>query len=153
MDFGADIVVTSPGEAKVHLVVEVKLREHADAATIHQLKHYMFRTGAPSGLLVTRSTVTVLRDTFHARSEGSIQVVKTIATSSIPELQPFAAGLGTDPAAFEDAVQDWLVQLRCRLVEGYARGVDPVLAEHVMPALAAGEIRAGGPRRLTRAAS
>jgi hypothetical protein len=146
MDFSPDIVVTTPGESKVHLVVEAKLRASVDRDVLTQLKRYMLRMRSAVGLLVTRNVVTILRDTFQSDSEDSIQEVATILTADIPELQSFAAGLSTDPVAFEDAVQDWLVQLRYRLVQGYARGVDPKVAEHVMPALATGEIRAGGPR-------
>jgi hypothetical protein len=148
MQFEPDIVVTIPGESRPYLVVEAKLQPHMTAP----LKHYMLRMRSPAGLLVTRDLVTILRDTFRGDSEDSIEEVGAIPTSKIPELQPFAAGLRTDPVAFEDAVQEWLVQLRNRLVHGYARGVDPILAEHVMPALAAGEIRAGGPRPTRSAA-
>lgn len=152
MEFEPDIVVTMPGESRAFLVVEAKLlsQDRRDVAT--PLKHYMLRMRSPAGLLVTRDMVTIFRDTFRGDSEDSIEEVGSVPTAKIPELQPFAAGLKTDPVAFEDAVQDWLVQLRYRLVHGYARGVDPIVAEHVMPTLATGEIRAGGPRQTRSAA-
>jgi len=152
MGSGADIVVISPGEARVHLVVEVKLAAAPPGEGIRQLKQYMFGMGASVGLLVTPAAIAILRDSFQGGSEESVQVVKTIPTTDVPELARFALGHSTDPLAFEDAVQGWLVQLRHRLVEGHARGVDPLLAEHLMPALTAGEIRAGGPRHASRAA-
>lgn len=109
----------------------------------------MLRMRIPTGLLVTPEAVSIYSDTFRSESEKSIQQVAAVRTADIPELQTFAAGLNRDPIAFEDAVQSWLVQLRNRLVHGYASGVDPILAEHLMPALAMGEIRAAGPRRRT----
>jgi hypothetical protein len=147
MDFSPDIVVTTPGESTVHMVVEVKLSDTVDRdAAAQQLKHYMLRVGSPAGILVTRNAVAIFRDTFRTDSAESIEHVATILTSDIPELQSFAAGVNKDPVAFEDAVQDWLVQLRYRFVQGYMRGVDSRVAEHVMPALVNGEIRAGVPR-------
>jgi hypothetical protein len=151
MDFSPDIIVTTPGESQVHLVVEAKLWATVEQNVVAQLKHYMLRMRSPLGLLVTRDAVKIFRDAYLSESEDSIQEVETLLTADIPELQPFAAGLNKDPVAFEDAVQDWLVQLRYRLIQGYARGVDPKVAEHVMPALATGEIRAAGPRPLRSA--
>lgn len=152
MSFQPDIVVASPGQSSAHLVVEVRLRAEDNRNASAALKHYMLRMRSPTGILVTRDRVSIFRDSFQSDSEQSVQEVGAIPTSRIPELQSFAMGLSTDPVAFEDAVQSWLVQLRNRMVHGFATGVDPILGEHVMPALAMGEIRAGGPRSVRSAA-
>jgi hypothetical protein len=142
VNFQPDIVVASPGQE--HLVVEVRIKDSPDVADA--LKHYMLRMRSPTGILVTPTRISIFRDTFRSNAESSIDVVGAIVTSDVAELQPFASGVNRDPMAFESAVQHWLSELRNRLVHGYARGVDPILAEHVMPALTMGEIRAGGPR-------
>jgi hypothetical protein len=152
MDSGPDILVKSPDESTALLIVEVKLGGTRARDLLTPLKRLMLRMRSPVGLLVTGDAVTVLCDTFESDTEASINAVAEIPTLGIPELYRFAAGWATDPIAFEDAVQDWLVQLRNRLVHGYPSGADPILAEHVMPALAMGEIRAAGPRSVRSAA-
>ena len=145
MSFEPDVVVVSPGAA--HLIAEARLQRSQDADPAEALRNYMLRMRVPAGMLVTPETVSIFRDTFRSESQQSIEQVAVLRTAEIPELQPFATGLNRDPIAFEDAVQAWLVHLRARLIEGDASGVDPVLAEHIVPALAMGEIRAAGPRR------
>lgn len=93
----------------------------------------------------------IFRDIFHGGAEGSIREVGGVATAQIPELQAFSKGLNRNEVDFEAAVQGWLTHLQDRLIHGFARANDPVFAEHVMPALGLGEIRAGGPRAPRRA--
>lgn len=152
MQFQPDILVAAPGDSRVLLIVEAKLQPARSGDLSSALKQYMLSMRVPTGLLVTRDSVSILRDTFEGESESSIREVAEVPTRTIPELQPSLARAELSGAEFEDAVQSWLVQLRNRLVHGYARGTDPIFAEHIMPALAAGEIRAGGPRMPRRAA-
>ena len=150
VDRQPDIVVASPDEAAVHLVVEVKVGTHDVRATERQLKQIMLRMRAPVGLLVTPQQVRIFRDTFAGNGDESVIDEGSIPTSSIAELQSFALGYRREAFEFEEAVQEWLEGLRYRLTQGYGRGPDALLAKHVMPALSLGEIRPMGPRqRLT----
>ncbi len=152
MGFGPDILVVSPDDLTTHMLVEVG--ESISAADRERsLKHQMIRTGVPTGLLVTPTWLTIYRDTFTDYLDSSIQAVEQIPTSDIESLQPFAAGLRSSGADFEDAVQEWLAQLKYRLDEGFLRGSDlkPAVREHILPALRSGEIRASGPRYPRRA--
>jgi len=107
----------------------------------------------PTGLLVNTDLVAIFRDTFRDYSAESIERAGSIETSKFPELQPFSSGRNQNPVAFEDAVQQWLVELRNRYVHGRLRGSEAhkLILEHVIPALLAGEIRAAGPRSASRA--
>lgn len=152
MSFVPDILVVSPDEQTTHLLVEVGAS--SDGAREKALKHQMIRMRAPTGLVVTPQWITVYRDTFKSYSEDSIAQVGLVSTSEVEPLQAFSSGARAAGPAFEDAVQEWLVQLKYRLREGYLRGSDlkPVFREHVLPALRSGQVRAAGPRVLRTAA-
>lgn len=137
-----------------YLVVEVKLLPSASPSDEVQLKAHMAGARIPTGLLVDMTFVAIFRDMFRDYSPASIERVGSIATSKFPDLQSFLLSGSRSEAGFEDAVQRWLIQLRNRYVHGYAQGFDsdPLILEHVIPALLSGEIRAGGPRMSVGAA-
>jgi hypothetical protein len=145
VSFRPDILVVSPDELTTHLLVEVG-SSVADPNRETSLKHQMIRMGAPTGLLVTPDWVTVFRDSFKSYAEDSIARVDQVSTGEIEDLQRFVGRQSTSEAEFEDAVQNWLDQLKYRLERGYLRGSDLKFREHLLPALELGEIRATGPR-------
>jgi hypothetical protein len=149
-----DIVVVSPDELTTHLIVEVSLAA-AEAEKARGLKRQMIRMRVPTGLLVTPETISIYRDTFRSYEEGAIHKKARLPTSAVPELQRFANRTNSDPIAFEDAVQDWLTNLKYRSTQGYLKAGDltKALKEHVLPALDMGEVRAAGPRLFRPAAA
>lgn len=136
---GIDIVVTSPtGHADV--IVEVKLGGDLEAAT-SRLSEYMRRVGASVGLVVGQETIRILRETYRGRS--SIQVAGDFPISLAPRLRR-----SSTEVEFAEHVQSWLESLR----DGSSKTVEPLssaLAEHVLPAIAGGTVRAAGPRALS----
>ena len=86
----------------------------------------------PTGLLVTPLKISIFRDTFRDYTDASIEYVGGVETSRIEELEPFVRGINKDPIAFENAVQDWLSQLRNRYVAGHMRSVDPRFLDNVI---------------------
>ena len=154
MSYQPDVLVVSPDDYTVHLVVEAKLVSGRDEAAEMALKSYMMRIRAPTGILVTRDKISIFRESFTDYTPESIREVEgSIPTNKCPELQPFAMGLNKDPVAFEDAVQQWLDGLQYRILNGFTHGEDAnrLLVEHVLPALLKGEVRATGPRPTIRA--
>ena len=57
MSYQPDILVVSPDDYTVHLVVEAKLVSGKDEAAEMALKHTMMRMRAPTGILVTRDKI------------------------------------------------------------------------------------------------
>lgn len=140
-DNGIDIVVTSP-TGHFDLVVEVKLGGDLDQAT-EQVRKYMARVGAEVGLVVGPEVIRILRDTY--RGQPSIEVV-----GEFPIVQARGLRIGTDVFEFEDSVQRWIESLQ----DGKDVAAEPLrsaLAQHVLPTIVDGIVRAAGPR--TRAAA
>lgn len=135
-DSGIDIIVSSP-TGHFDLVVEVKSSGNLDIATA-QLSEYMARVGADAGLVVGREVLRILVETY--RGHPSIKVVGEFPTA-------LARGLrsGTNEAEFEDSVQRWLELLQ----DGEDVAAEPLrsaLAEHILPVISGGTVRAAGPR-------
>jgi hypothetical protein len=146
MSHGPDIIVTAGSPPIVSLVVEVK-QSFADlAAAEAQLKRYMFGTRCPLGMLVSAATMRLYRDSFAAYSPDSIELVGEFSMLGVlPEVK--AAPATERAVRLEEAVQTWLEGLasaaaRTRL----PRELRDAIEEHVLPVLAAGEVRAAGPR-------
>lgn len=146
----ADIIVTSPDSTDVNLVVEAKLR-FADFPTAErQLKHYMLQVRCPLGILISPERLWIYRDRFTSNSEESVE---RLGEFGIPGLLPFQAVLAmadpkAAPAAFEDAVQNWLEGLpRSNTRELFS---DPELRSaidhYIVPAIENGIVGAAGPR-------
>ena len=134
-DRGIDIVVTSP-IGHFDLVVAVKLGGNLDDATT-RLSEYMTGVGADAGLVVGRDALRILVETY--RDHPSIKVWEFPIA--------FARGLrvSSDVVEFEDSVQRWLESLQ----NGEDVAAEPlrsVLAEHILPVIADGTVRAAGPR-------
>ncbi len=135
-DHGIDIVVTSP-TGHTDLVVVVTLTKGLDDTTA-RLSKYMAGVGAEAGLVVGKDVVRVLRETYRGRP--SIRVV-----GEFPIVQARGLRLSADLVEFEDSVQRWIESLQA----GEDVATEPLrsaLAEHVLPVIADGTVRAAGPR-------
>lgn len=156
MSFEPDIIVTDADSPRWRMVVEAKLhlvdRKRAEA----ELKRFMLAMSAPLGLIVSPSHLAIYRDSFRDFSNDSIELVGDF---DIPS-ESFPFSMGGDPAgehrdrietgfAFERNVQTWLEEIAStREIHGFIPEARKALAEHVLPALSGGMIRAAGPREL-----
>ncbi len=136
---GPDIVVDAGGRRL--LVVDVKLAGDVANAT-RALSQYMSRLLYPSGLLVVGREIVILRQDFGS---GAIETAGPFSTLAIDALEPPTGPLAG--AAYEARVQRWLVSLRdpfvrVQLPEPLRRAV----ADWIVPAVEAGDVRAAGPR-------
>lgn len=156
MSFEPDIIVTDADSPRWRMVVEAKLhltdRKRAEAA----LKRFMLGMGAPLGLILSPSHLAIYRDSFRDFSNDSIELVGDFDVP--PESSPFSVGGGPSSEydrgaeagfAFERNVQTWLEEIAStREIHGFIPEARKALAEHVLPALSGGMIRAAGPREL-----
>jgi hypothetical protein len=144
--FEPDIIVTDP-EGDLSLVVETKLKlDDVDAAE-RQLARYMFGMRSPVGLLVTPERVRLYRDTYRERGESAVERIAAFGTPT----SLGATALGGDSAdqamRFEQAVQGWMERLATGAgLDDLPSDARQSLADHVLPALRLGEVRAGHPR-------
>ena len=130
------IIGTSP-TGHTDLVVVVKLGGGLDGAT-ERLRKYMAGVGAEAGLVVGPDVIRILRQTYQG--DPSIQVV-----DEFPIALAHGLRIGTDVVEFEDSVQRWLEAFQ----EGRDVAAEPLrsaLAEHVLPLIEGGAVRAAGPR-------
>jgi len=137
MPFQPDIVVTGPDG--VTLVVEAKTNLPDLGRTEDQLRHYMFGMHCPTGILVTPTRMWVYRDLYT--SPPSVERVGELDMGPLWRQKP-----PTDPGLFESFVQEWLEHLPKRPPRTLPQKVEQTLQEYIMPALAAGELRAAHPR-------
>ena len=148
MQFEPDIIVTSADPTEVALVVEVKQRLSQPAFAERQMKRYMLGMRCPLGLLVTPDRMWLLRDRFRSDSEDSIERVGEFSTPG--SLRSHVKDKEASGFELEQAVQNWLKALgRGSTTETLDPKLREALEEYVVPALAQGVIRAGGPRILT----
>jgi hypothetical protein len=150
MSFEPDILVSSPDAHDIALVVEVKLHENALDQAEQQLKRYMFGMRCPLGMLVTPESLRLFRDTY---TSYGVESIERIGEYSIRGLFDDAlAGYPRDDAAMrafrlEDAVQAWLERLAAGAdFAELSPDLKNAVEEHLLPALAYGEVRAAGPR-------
>lgn len=151
MGFAPDILVSSPDALDLGLVVDVKLQERSLEEAAQQLRRYMFGMRCPVGMLVTPSRILLFRDTYTSYDEASIEQVGEYATAGL--FDDALAGYPAEVNAtlrgfrFEDAVQTWLERLAADAdLSDLPPDLQDALQEHVLPALAQGEVRAAGPR-------
>jgi hypothetical protein len=150
MPFEPDIIVTSREAPDVGLVVEAKLDVPDLPAVEQQLKRYMFGMRCPVGLLVTPDFVRVYRDTYREHGVASIDLVgefpspKSLSEGPVSRAHVSRATPGVSHA---DVVQEWLEQLaQGSNLSELSRPLREAMEQHVLPILAQGEVRAGGPR-------
>ncbi|MFS8066157.1 MAG: hypothetical protein ACMG6S_07275 [Byssovorax sp.] len=150
MPFEPDIIVTKRDAHDLALVVEVKPQLGDVGAAEGQLRRYMFGMGCPVGMLVTPQTLRLYQDRYKEYGEGSVEFVGEFPTDSLfaaDSAVPKTSGAASYGFDLENAVQSWLE----RLADGAKLSALPeplrrALEEHVIPALAHGEVRAARPR-------
>ena len=139
MDFQPDILITTPDG--VTLVAEAKVNLPNLERTEEQLKRYMVGMQCPIGLLITPERLWLYRDSYTTLSPQSVQRVGEFSARPLwrhlPPLQE---------AAFEIYVQQWLEYLANQPINELPKELREALQEYVLPAVAAGEVRAAHPR-------
>src|SRR5260370_31162644 len=73
MAFHPDILVTSPEESRVAIVIEAKVHIPDLERTEQELKQYMVGMQCPVGLLITPEHLRLYRDFYTDRSARSVQ--------------------------------------------------------------------------------
>jgi hypothetical protein len=141
MPFQPDIVVTTPGETGVTLVVEAKPTLPDLGRTEDGLKIYMTLMQCPTGLLITRDRMWLYQDSYTSRSPQSIRRVGEFNLKPLWDQPP-----PDQEAPFETFVQRWLEDLAKQPAEELPKEVRAALREYVLPALIGGEVRAAHPR-------
>jgi hypothetical protein len=145
MTFRPDILVTSPNDPRMALVVEVKIRIVNLDRTEAELKQYMVQMQCPVGLLVTPERLLLYRDAYTARAPQSIQRVGDFNAAPLWDQPPPA-----QPEQFERFVQDWLENLPQTTPTSVPSDLRDALREYILPAIATGDVRAAHPRLMTR---
>jgi hypothetical protein len=139
MPFEPDILITTPDG--IALAVEAKTTlpnfEHAE----EDIKQYMVGMQCPVGLLITPERIWIYRDFYSARSPLSVQRVGEFDAKPLWQQAPPPQG-----AAFQGFVQRWLEDLAGQPIGKLPKELRDALREHVLPALAGGEVRAAHPR-------
>jgi hypothetical protein len=151
MHFEPDILVSPPDTHDIALVVEVKLHENRLDQAEQQLKRYMFGMRCPLGMLVTPESLRLFRDTYTSYGEESIERIGEYSTRGLFD-DMLARYPRDDNAAIrgfllEDAVQAWLERLAAGAdLTDLPPDLKNAIEDHVLPALAYGDVRAAGPR-------
>ena len=156
MNFEPDIIVTEEDSPRWRMVVEAKLDFDDLKQAESALKRYMLGMRAPLGLIVAPTHLAIYRDRFTDFSDDSIKLVGDFEVP--PGWFAARASRGTggkstpDPEqafAFQRDVQAWLEEIAStHVIRNFSPEAREALAEHVLPALAGGVIRAAGPREL-----
>ena len=141
MAFEPDILVTTPGEPQVTLVVEAKTHvpdlEHVEAG----LKQYMVGMQCPVGVLITPEHLWLYRDFYTSRAPDSVRRVGDYDLTTVWRQLPPA-----QESQFEAFVQNWLEDLARAPLSRLPKDLRDALREYIIPAIAGGDIRAAHPR-------
>jgi len=156
MGFEPDIIVTDADSPRWRMIVEAKPYLADQKYAESNLKRYMLAMGAPLGLIISASHMAIYRDSFRDFSDDSIELVGDfdIPAGSFPSSIGRASSSDYIKRAeagftFERDIQAWLEEIAStHEIHGLAPEAQRALAEHVLPALSGGIIRAAGPREL-----
>ena len=152
MAFHPDIIVVGTESPSILLVVEAKINDTGGERLSHDMKSYLVSMSCPTGLFVSPNSARIFRNTFSGFDERSVDEVGSFRL--VPPL--WKAPEGQTPTAsnaqhFERFVQVWLEELAERkTLKGAPPEMQSAFESYVMPALAAGTIRAAGPRVASR---
>jgi hypothetical protein len=157
MPFAPDIIVMGEETPRMLLVVEAKVAPKIRNEDESRLKSYMLHMRCPTGLLVTPDVIEVFRDTYTTHSENSVERVGPFAAPKnwsifrSPHHGSDAKSTQNPDLAlrFEEAVKDWLEQLGLSPsihLKEFPKETREALTDYVVPALAGGILRSGGPR-------
>jgi len=153
MPFSPDILVTGDGGSRILLVAEAKRRE-IRGEDESQLKFYMTQMRCPTGLLITPDAIEIFRDRYTGHSEESVERVghfpapKNWEIFKVPHHGSRASESRVEER-FEEAVRFWLEELSSSPSAKFteiSNDTKEALTDYVLPALAEGVIRSGGPR-------
>jgi hypothetical protein len=153
MAFSPDIIVLAEDAPRMLLIVETKLSPQDRSRDESQLKSYMLQMRCPVGLFVTPEEIVIFRDSYTAHSEQSVRRVGVFpAPKDWLVFKTPQTTHGTDLAwRFEENVKAWLERLRSSsadYVKEFPKETQEAVIEYVLPALAEGTVRAGGPREV-----
>ncbi|HXP61615.1 MAG TPA: hypothetical protein VN829_14050 [Dongiaceae bacterium] len=141
MAFQPDILVTSPDEPRVTLVIEAKLQlPNLDRAEA-ELKQYMVSMQCPIGMLVTPERMWLYRDSYTTRAPDSIHRVGEYNIQSLWREPP-----PTEGTRFETFVQRRLEDLAKTPPQELPSDLRDALREYILPAITTGDVRAAHPR-------
>ena len=141
MAFRPDILVTSPDEPRVTLVIEAKVHLQDFDRTEAELKQYMVGMQCPLGMLITPDRMWLYRDSYTTRAPDSIQRVGEFNIKSLWREPP--PGQET---RFEAFVQQRLEELAKTPTHGLPSDLRDALREHILPAITTGNVHAAHPR-------
>jgi hypothetical protein len=139
MAFEPDILINTP-DGRV-MVIEAKVAMNDFPRTEQALKQYMVDMQYPFGLLVTPEKVRVYRDFYSSLSPASVKQVEEFDSTRIWRQNPPRQGL-----EFEAFVQQWIENLVDFPAESLPQQFKDIVQLYVLPAIAAGEVRAAHPR-------
>jgi hypothetical protein len=139
MAFEPDIIVTTPDDRI--MVIEAKVTMNDLPRTEEALKRYMIAMQYPFGLLITPEKGWVYRDSYANLSPASIQRVEEFDSTPIWRQNP-----PRSPRDFEAFVQRWIEDLPDFPTQSLPPQFKDIVQGYVLPAIAAGEVRAAHPR-------
>jgi hypothetical protein len=139
MAFEPDILVNTPN-GRV-MVIEAKVALNDLPRTEEALKRYMVAMQYPFGLLITPEKGWLYRDSYSSLSPASIRQVEQFDSARIWRQNPPRHGM-----EFEAFVQQWFENLGDFPTESLPPQLKDVVQVYVLPAIAAGEVRAAHPR-------
>jgi hypothetical protein len=139
MAFQPDILINTP-DGRV-MVIEAKVVVNDLAPTEEALKRYMVGMQYPFGLLITPEKGWVYRDFYSSLSPASVKQVEEFDSTRLWGQNPPRQGL-----EFEAFVQHWLENLADFPSESLPPQFRDIVQVYVLPAIAAGQVRAAHPR-------
>src|ERR1700674_4061478 len=139
MAFEPDILINTP-DGRV-MVIEAKVTLNDLPRTEEALKRYMVGMQYPFGLLITPEKGWVYRDSYANLSPASVQRVEEVDTTPIWRENP-----PRSPRDFEAFVQRWIEDLADFPTHSLPPQFKDIVQGYVLPAIAAGEVKAAHPR-------
>ena len=139
MAFEPDIIINTP-DGRV-MVIEAKVALHDQPRTEEALKRYMVGMQYPFGLLITPEKGWLYRDSYSSLSPASVRQVEEFDSARMWHQNPPRKG-----REFEAFVQQWIENLADFPAESLPPELKDVVQAYVLPAIAAGEVRAAHPR-------
>jgi len=139
MAFEPDIIISTP-DGRL-MVIEAKVAMNDLPRTEEALKRYMVAMQYPFGLLITPEKGWVYRDSYSSISPASIQQVEEFDTVPIWRQSP-----PREPLEFEAFVQRWIEDLADFPTQLLPPRFKDIVQGYVIPAIAAGEVKAAHPR-------
>ena len=139
MAFEPDIIITTP-DGRL-MVIEAKVTMADFPRTEEALKRYMVAMQYPFGLLITPEKGWVYRDSYSSLSPTSVHQVEEFDSTPMWRQNP-----PRDPVEFEAFVQRWIEELADFPTQSLPPELKDIVQDYVLPAIAAGEVKAAHPR-------